>query len=521
MGEQDDRLLADDVRTLHRLGYAQELARCLGAFSNFALSMSIICILAGGITSFHVGYCGVGGAGIGLGWPLVCLFSLAVAATMGQVASAFPTAGGLYHWAAILGGRGWGWVTAWFNLAGLVTVLAAINVGTYEFVHGAFFPDRPPSLAVQITAVVLMTASQAAVNHVGIRWTARLTDFSGWWILAVALALTVALLWAAAGWPWARLITFANYGGLPEADPVWPAAPTAWLFALGFLLPAYTITGFDASAHAAEETVGAAQRVPQGIVGSVLASGLAGWVMLAAIVLALPDPDAAARQGSQVFFWALREVLAPSVGLALCAGIALAQYLCGLATVTSASRMAFAFARDGGLPGSSHLRRVSPTFRTPATAIWAVATAAVLFTVYTPVYITITAVCTICLYVSYVLPTALGLVAFGRWWTHVGPWHLGRWYRPLAAVSVLGCLVLIVIGMQPPNDKAAWVVGGLTILLLVLWVGVARRRFAGPPHGALDARHQAELRAAEQAVHERAGSAQPLPDTVLPEQDPD
>jgi amino acid transporter len=115
----DERALADDEQTLRSLGYSQELARRLRAFSNFAVSFSIICILAGGLTSFHLGFCGVGGAAIGLGWPLVCCFSLLVAATMAQLASAFPTAGGLYHWAAILGGKGWGWATAWFNLAGL------------------------------------------------------------------------------------------------------------------------------------------------------------------------------------------------------------------------------------------------------------------------------------------------------------------------------------------------------------------------------------------------------------------
>lgn len=130
--------IADDVHTLHRMGYAQELARRMSGFSNLAISLSIICILAGGITSFHLGFCSVGGAAIGIGWPLACLFSLTVALTMGQVASAFPTAGGLYHWAAILGGRGWGWATAWFNLAGLVTVLAAINVGTFQFGAGSF-----------------------------------------------------------------------------------------------------------------------------------------------------------------------------------------------------------------------------------------------------------------------------------------------------------------------------------------------------------------------------------------------
>src|SRR5262245_48272365 len=85
----------DDEATLRRLGYAQELARRMSGFSNFAISFSIICILAGGITSFHLGFCSVGGAAIGLGWPLVCLFSLTVALTMGQVASAFPTAGGI------------------------------------------------------------------------------------------------------------------------------------------------------------------------------------------------------------------------------------------------------------------------------------------------------------------------------------------------------------------------------------------------------------------------------------------
>src|SRR6185312_16361616 len=97
----DARTRADDEQTLKRLGYAQELQRSMSGFSSLALSMSVICILAGGVTSFHVGLCSVGGVAIGLGWPLACLFSLSVAATMGQVASAFPTAGGLYHWAAI------------------------------------------------------------------------------------------------------------------------------------------------------------------------------------------------------------------------------------------------------------------------------------------------------------------------------------------------------------------------------------------------------------------------------------
>ena len=137
---------------------------------------------------------------------------------MGQVASAFPTAGGLYHWAAILGGRGWGWATAWFNLAGLVTVLAAINVGTYRFAVGALGPRLGSSAwwlepAAQALGVALITASQAVINHLGIRVTTRLTDFSGYWILAVAAALAIALLAFAPGLDPARLVTFTNYSG--------------------------------------------------------------------------------------------------------------------------------------------------------------------------------------------------------------------------------------------------------------------------------------------------------------------
>jgi amino acid transporter len=477
----------NDEGRLRRLGYAQELARDLGGFSNLALSMSIICILAGGVTSFHLGYCSVGGAAIGVGWPLVCLFSLAVAATMEQVASAYPTAGGLYHWSSILGGRGWGWVTAWFNLAGLVTVLAAINVGTYRFVLGSLGPELgwrvDPAEAAwwQALGVVLITGTQAVINDRGIRLTSRLTDFSGYAILVVSALLALALLAYSSSLDPSRLVRWSNYSG-PAGGGVWPRTDSLlWLFALGALLPAYTITGFDASAHAAEETRQAGWNVPRGIVRSVLISGLAGWMLLSAVVLAIPDPDEAAAHGETVFPWVLQNGLPRSLGVPLNLGIAVVQYLCGLAALTSSSRMAFAFARDGGLPFSTRLRRVDPSRRTPGRAIWATAAASVLFTVYSPVYSTITAVCTILLYLSYVLPTALGFVAYGRTWTVMGPWSIGRAYRPLGAVSVAGCVALIAIGMQPPNELAVRVVGVFCGVLALGWLVWGHRHFPGPP----------------------------------------
>ena len=479
-------VIADDVRTLHAMGYEQELKRDLGGFSNFALSFSIICILAGGVTSFHLGLCGAGGASIGLGWPLVSLFTLAVAATMAQLASAFPTSGGLYHWASILGGRGWGWATAWFNLAGLITAVSAINVGAWTFVLGSIGPllgfEGVASITSQAIAVGLITVSQAALNHLGIRLTTRLTNLSGTLILVVSVALMVALLAFASDLDPLRLVTFTNYSG-EAGGKVWPASNSLLgLFALGFLLPAYTLTGFDASAHASEETIGASHVVPRGILRSVIVSALAGWAMLSCVVMAIPDLAEIAGRGDRAFPAALEAVLPRGLAALLEVGIALAMYGCGLGAVTSASRMAFAFARDGGLPGSRVFRQVSPRYKTPASAIWLVATVAWLFTLWARFYSTITAVCIIFLYVSYVLPPALGAFAYGRTWTRMGPFHLGRWFRPLAVVGVLGCLGLIAVGVQPPNESSSGIAGGTLVVMTLGWFGFERRRFTGPPH---------------------------------------
>jgi amino acid transporter len=204
--------------------------------------------------------------------------------------------------------------------------------------------------------------------------------------------------------------------------------------------------------------------------------------LLSTVVLAAPSVAEAAAQGEGAFLWIMHRVLPRSLVTALVAGIVAAQYLCGLATVTSASRMAYAFARDGGVPFSTAVRWVCPQRRSPAVAVWTVAAAAILFTLYTPVYSTITAVCTIFLYLSYIVPIVLGAMAYGRTWTALGPWHLGPWFRPLAWLSAIGCVLFIGIGMQPPNERSIWVVGGTALVLGLVWIGGERYRFPGHPH---------------------------------------
>jgi amino acid transporter len=429
----------------------------------------------------------VGGAAAGIVWPIGVGFSLLVALCMAQVASAFPTAGGLYHWSSILGGKGWGWATAWFNLGGLVFVTAAVNVGAYSlFVNfvGPLLGIDPTQLGVvhQVIGVTLITASHALFNHVGIRVTTLLTDFSGYWIFFVAVLLTLVMLVGAPSLDVARLFQFSNFGG-PSGGDVWPESSSALRMALlGLMWPIYTITGFDASAHTSEETVQASSNVPRGILRSVYLSGLFGWAMVAAFVLAMPSVEEAAKQGANVFPWLMEHVAPGALGKALWLGIVISNYLCGLACVTSTSRMMYAFARDGGLPGSAALKRVSPKWKTPVTAIWATAALAVASTLYAPAYSTLTTACVIFLYLSYVMPTVCGFFAIGKTWTKMGPFDLGpTLYRLLAAVSVVGVLLVVWIGVQPPNDKALTVLLAVSALLFASWWLGVKRVFHGPP----------------------------------------
>jgi amino acid transporter len=469
------------------MGYAQELLRRMSGFSNFAISFSIICILAGGITSLQLGISAVGGAAAGVVWPVGVGFALLVALCMAQIASAFPTAGGLYHWSSILGGRGWGWAAAWFNLGGLIFVSAAVNVGTYQlFVTflGPIFGIDPGKLGLvhQAIGVSLMTVSQGLLNHFGIRLTSLLTDLSGALILVVASALTLAMLVAGWGHDFGRLFTFTNFSG-ESGGGVWPRNGSLFvMFLLGLMWPVYTITGFDASAHTSEETVEASRNVPRGMLRSVWLSGVAGWVMVCAFVLAMPSVDEAASHGENVFGWLMQQVLPGALGKLLWVGIVLANYVCGLALITSTSRMTYAFARDGGLPFSYVFKRVSVRWWTPVPAIWAVACLIMLTMLYAPVYSTLATAGVIFLYVCYVMPSAAGFFVYGKTWRRMGPFRLGeRAFKLLAVLSVLGVLVLVWIGIQPPNQKALIVTVVAVVVLTVMWWSGVRKFFRGPP----------------------------------------
>lgn len=523
MSNYNDHDKHEDMKVLHGMGYAQELSRSMSKFSNFAISFSIICILSGGINSFAQAISSVGGAGAGIGWIVGCVISGMFALSMAQIASAYPTAGGLYHWASILGNRFWGWLTAWLNLLGLITVLGAINIGTAYFFQGTFgamfgttgtdgaVTPWPSSDTEIVIFVAIITVIQAMFNHIGIKATTFLTDISGYIIFVTTAVLIVACLWYAPAIDISRLWTFTNYSGAAGAGVFPQSDNMGYLFLLCLLLPVYTITGYDASAHTSEETKNAATSVPAGIINAVLWSSLIGWVMICAITLAIPDMNVAASQGFGMFYATMTAILPAGLKTALYFGILVAQLLCGLATVTSASRMLFAFSRDDGMPvGSKALASVSTKYRTPVNAIWTSTVLCILYVLLamsikiegTSIYVIVVNSTLVFLFLSFTVPLVAGMLAYGTAkWSNPGPWAMSAGvYKLVTALSVIGMGIILFIAVAPPNERVLYVVLGFLALALVMWFALENRRFQGPPIGAEIAKRKAAIAAAEKAV---------------------
>ena len=499
----------DDVKALHQMGYAQELARRMGGFSNFAISFSIICILAGGITSFPLAVATGGGFSATIGWLVGGVFALIVSSGLAQIASAYPTAGALYHWSSILGGRGWGWATAWLNMIGLIFALASVNVGVYVLFTGLVagpvlhWDTSTWGFWQQTGAVSLITVTQALCNHFGIRLTTILTDFSGYLVLAVSIALMGTFFYWGHGFDLSRITDFVNNTGLNGDNYVPEPRSALMAFLIGLLYPLYTITGFDASAHTSEETKDARRTVPRGMILSVFWSTVFGFVMITAFMMASDDPAAIAKDGANAWFNLYANLPAPVwLKASLACAIVLANYLCALAIVTSASRMVFAFARDNGLPASNLWRKVSPQYRTPVNAIWLTSLLGIAATLYSPAFAALAAGCALFLYISYAMPIAAGFFAEGKSWQVFGPFNLGKLFKPFAVVTVLGVIVITYAGLQPPFDIVINYAIGIVILLTILWFGLEQRRFKGPPIGHEIQQRQTEIAQAEHEVGE-------------------
>jgi amino acid permease (GABA permease) len=478
-----------DSRRLHELGYAQELRRGMSAFSNFAVSFTIISILSGCLTLYLFGMNTGGPAVIVWGWPVVGLFTLLVGLAMAEVCSSYPTAGGLYYWSAKLARRNaaaWSWFTGWFNFLGQVAVTAGIDFGAAFFLN-AFLDlqwgfDNRAWHTILLFGIIL--ALHGALNTFNVRLVALFNDISVWWHV-IGVLVIVGVLAIAPDHHQSASFVFGHFVN----NTGWSSG--FYVVLIGLLLAQYTFTGYDASAHMTEETNNAAVAGPRGIVASIVVSLIAGWVLLIGVTFAIQDYAAEALSDTgvppaQIFI----DSVGATGGKLLLLIVIVAQLFCGMSSVTANSRMIYAFSRDGALPASRLWHRINPRTRTPTNAIWLAAGGA--FVLGLPylwnntAYAAVTSIAVIGLYIAYVIPTLLRLMQGDSF--HRGPWHLGRWSRLIGIVAVAWVAFIIILFMLPqvsPVTAKTFNYAPVAVLAVIGFAGIywqlsARRWFTGP-----------------------------------------
>jgi amino acid transporter len=507
--DRSDQQGRDEAR-LAELGYAQELNRSWSGFQNFAISFTIISILAGCFTTYYQAWNNGGPVAISWGWPIISAFILILAFCMAELVSAYPTAGGIYWWSSKLGGPVWGWFTGWFNLLGLIAIVASVDyfagqflgivLGLYKVnILGLNFGDAEHALRETFILFALILSLHVFINIRGSHLVARFNGISVWWHVAgVAVIIAILVIVPDNHASFKQVFTDRiNNSGFSHGMFWWYVLP------LGFLLTQYTITGFDASAHISEETHGAAESAPKGVWRSVFYSAVIGYILLLAITFAAADPKAVTEGGGGAPAVFLSAMGTGWVKLILIVAV-IGQLFCGMSCMTSSSRMMYAFSRDGAVPGWRIWSRVNER-RIPFNAVIAVAVLALILTLpalkgnkdgITVAFTAVVSIGVIGLYLAYIIPIFLRVRMGDRF--EAGPWNLGRHYKWMGIVSIVEVFIVVVVYFNMPFSPTGvpwesdfeWatfnytpvVTGGVFLVVGLWWIVSARKTFTGPRH---------------------------------------
>jgi len=510
----DTTALTEDEKRLAELGYKQELNRTWSGFSNFAISFSIISILAGCFTTFGQAWNNGGPIAISIGWPLISAFILIIGFTMSELVSAYPTSGGIYWWSCALGGPKAGYYTGWLNLIGLFAVIASVAYGCATFFDLAFMSLSPAwaegySLQRVFIMFIVVLVLVSVLNIFSGQLMALLNNISVWWhVVGAAVIVVILIVLPPTHMSIADVFTMRvnNSAGLAGGET---SGLLFWFYVLplGFLLTQYTITGYDASAHLSEETQSAADGAAKGIWRSIFYSAIGGWILLLAFLFAVQDPEAVTAGGGGVaviFAQALDAKWAGAVLLIASIG----QFFCSMACMTSTSRMMYAFSRDGLVPGSRWWTKLTKS-RVPANAVIAAAVIGVLITlpalvevnigsedapiIVPTAFYAVVSVAVIGLYLAFAIPIFL------RWRMgdkfKQGPWNLGnkwKWMAPIAVIEIAIISVYFILPTTPMgwpgNPDFSWkfvnyapiLTIGALILLWIFWHLSVKKWFTGP-----------------------------------------
>jgi len=402
-GEVKTTTPGSDEQVLERFGYRQELKRSLGYFSAFALSFSVISVTTGLFANYGSGL-QIGGPAFIWTWLIVGAGQFLVALVFAQLARQIPLSGYAYQWTRQLAGERLAWWAGWIMIVQFIAGMSGVCYAMANYLVPYLGLAETNRNVVLTTVAILFTIS--LINHFGIRLASLVNDFS---VVAEILGtVSIGLLLLAVA-----LIRKTHPVSFLFSHPAQPSG-LAYLpaFASSALMSAWTIGGFEAAANVAEETHMPQQRVPMAIILSELASVFLGFPVLIGFTLAIPSLAIASTHSTPLLY-IMEHYFPPYVTDAAMLLVFISIFACALANVTTLTRMVWAMARDGQLPASSWLARIS-VHKVPANAIWTVALIAAAFTSWAKVEVVITGICTLTMYIVYGIVVAAALWAASR-----------------------------------------------------------------------------------------------------------
>lgn len=486
-------IAADDA--LAKMGYKSELPRSLSMLSVLGLSFAIMAVPYGLSTTFYITLSNGQSVTIIWGWVLLSLLSTAIAASLAEICSVYPTAGGVYYWSALLSEPKWApiasWTTGWLTLVGNWTVTLSINFGGAQLILSAISLWDEDFVANEWQTILAFWATMLVCYLINVfcsKWLDQINTLCIYWTGASIVIFLVVLL-AMSPTKRSGEFVFAHYDASASG---WP---WGWSFFVGLLQPAYVLTGYGMVAAMCEEVQSPEREVPKAIVLSVVAAGITGLIYLIPILFVLPNVqellEVANGQPIGVIFKTATGSAGGGFGLLfLVLGIWL---FAGVGALTASSRCTYAFARDGAIPGSGLWSRVDKRFGIP---FWALTLSAAVDCLLGLIYFgssaafsSFTGVATICLSTSYGLPILVS-VTQGRRHLKDATFSLGKFGMVINITTLLWIVLSIFLFCMPTNltgldsstmNYASVVFAGFATISVIWYFAWGRKNFSGPP----------------------------------------
>ena len=487
--------MTDDER-LAQLGYQPQLTRVLGLFSNFSVAFTYLSPMVGIYSLFALG---LGMAGPSYMWltliPLIGM--LFVALVFGELASHYPVAGALYNYGKFSVGAGYGWFVGWFYGVALLVTVASVDTGVVSYfatlMHNWFGWNINPLSHVTILLVTLgLLAIQTTLNITGTAVMARIARIGVYVELLGTFGICIVL--GIHGFHHNFSYLFSSHGAAQaKTNPYgfdfhgnwWTGAAL-----IAVLAPVYIFYGFESAGDIAEETKDASRMIPRAMRLALIWGGLASLVLTGGLLLAIPSAHGAISAtvtGGVPFILAQLPTWLQDVLLIL---IIYAFFSCGTSIQGAGSRLAFSYARDGALPASRWISKVSQRHRVPVNALLGGAFVTVLFILLvfispkhntnilwftypanTNALTSLVSFGVSGIYLSFLLTVIASIIARARGWIPEGAFRLGRWgwtVSIIAAAYLSLMFVNVVIPSGITSAREFFNIDWITLMVMVV-----------------------------------------------------